>query len=104
GRRRRAGLFRAVLPCLSLIALGKTAAQAQSLTPDLFNPTRGAFVAPQDLLLRPAAANLVDNPGDIDDPNAPAPSRIGQVPVYGLPAANGAADSGYDSLNRQRKP
>jgi hypothetical protein len=25
-----------------------------------------------------------------------APSRIGQIPSYGLPAANGAATSGYD--------
>ena len=33
----------------------------------------------------------------------PAPSRIGQIPKYGLPAASGAADSGYDSLNRKRK-
>ena len=33
----------------------------------------------------------------------PAPSRIGQIPTYGLPAANGAADSGFDSLNRTRK-
>ena len=32
-----------------------------------------------------------------------APSRIGQVPSYGLPAASGASDSGFDSLNRTRK-
>ena len=35
--------------------------------------------------------------------NKPAPSRIGQIPKYGLPAASGAADSGYNSLNRKRK-
>ena len=34
---------------------------------------------------------------------APAPSRIGQVPTYGLPAANGAAATGFDSLNRTRQ-
>jgi hypothetical protein len=33
-----------------------------------------------------------------------APSRIGRIPTYGLPAANGAKDSGYDSLNRKRRP
>ncbi len=32
----------------------------------------------------------------------PAPSRIGRMPTYGLPAANGAAVSGFDSLNRRR--
>ena len=31
------------------------------------------------------------------------PSRIGQIPTYGLPAANGAAGSGFNSLNRTRK-
>ena len=34
---------------------------------------------------------------------SPAPSRIGNIPTYGLPAASGASDSGYDSLNRTRK-
>ena len=37
------------------------------------------------------------------DKDTPAPSRIGQMPTYGLPAANGAAVSGFDSLNRTRK-
>ena len=32
-----------------------------------------------------------------------APSRIGQIPTYGLPAASGASDTGFDSLNRTRK-
>ena len=32
-----------------------------------------------------------------------APSRIGHIPTYGLPAASGAAASGYDSLNRARR-
>src|SRR6185437_6741116 len=33
----------------------------------------------------------------------PAPSRIGNIPKYGLPAASGAANAGFDSLNRTRK-
>ena len=33
----------------------------------------------------------------------PAPSRIGKVPNYGLPAASGATEAGYNSLNRKRK-
>ena len=36
-------------------------------------------------------------------PTRRAPSRIGQIPTYGLPAASGASESGYDSLNRKRK-
>jgi hypothetical protein len=99
------------LPCLLLAALTTTSARGQTVTPDLFNPVRGDFVAPQDLPLRKTATNL-DNAGDTPggDPNdkprgrdQPAPSRIGQIPTYGLPAANGAKDSGYDSLNRKRK-
>jgi hypothetical protein len=122
GHERRALFLRALLPCLALIALNETPASAQSLTPDLFNPTRGGFVAAQDLPLRPIGETTADNPTDPNreatprddntprgrnaprDRNAPAPSRIGQIPVYGLPAASGAGDAGFDSLNRKRKP
>jgi hypothetical protein len=104
-------MFRALLPCLALAALDATSAQAQTVTPNLFNPVRGGFVAQQDLPLRRTADNSGDNSGDAGgDPNdrqrgrdQPAPSRIGQIPTYGLPAANGAKESGYDSLNRKRK-
>ena len=46
-----------------------------------------------------------DAAGDarLRDKDAMAPSRIGNPPVYGLPAASGASASGYDSLNRTRK-
>jgi hypothetical protein len=44
GRRERAPLFRALLPCAALIALGGTSAHAQTLTPDLFRPVPGGFV------------------------------------------------------------
>ena len=37
------------------------------------------------------------------NPEAPAPSRIGQIPQYGLPAASGASDTGFDSLNRTKQ-
>ena len=104
----RAMMLRALLPCLVLITSGVRCVQAQTLTPDLFNPQRGAFVSPQDLPLRRIAGTAPDGVSDPDDAaprpaDAPAPSRIGQVPAYGLPAANGAADSGFDSLNRTRK-
>ena len=113
GREKRGKLFRALLPCLVLAALDMTSAQAQTVTPDLFNPVRGSSVAPQDNPLRKTADNKIsDDTGDTPggDPNdrqrgrtPPAPSRIGQIPTYGLPAANGAKESGYDSLNRKRK-
>jgi hypothetical protein len=112
GRKSRGNLFRALLPCLALAALDTTSARAQTVTPDLFNPVRGGFVSPQDLPLRRTGNNTADNSADAEgDPgdrqrgrNRPAPSRIGQIPTYGLPAASGAKESGYDSLNRKRKP
>ena len=108
GREKRGKLFRVLLPCLALAALDTTSAQAQTVTPDLFNPVRGGFVSPRDLPPRKSADNAGDAEGDPSDRqrgrNAPAPSRIGQIPTYGLPAASGAKESGYDSLNRKRKP
>ncbi len=113
GRRKRAVTLRASLACLALINLAPIAfdaagAQAQSITPDLFRPVKGDFVSPQDLPLRKIAVggDPNDSTGDdqpLDPDRRPAPSRIGQVPQYGLPAASGASDSGYDSLNRTRQ-
>lgn len=114
GRSKRAQFLRAALPCLLLTALESAPAAAQSLTPDLFNPSRGGFVAPDALPMRRTAgvrqapSDAIPQPPDPnDDPrkksDAPAASRIGQVPTYGLPAANGASSSGYDSLNRTRQ-
>ena len=109
GRRRRARLLRALLPCLALIALDEVPAQAQTVTPDLFRPERDGFVRPQDLPLRrvsdntPGATDPADPDGKLRDKDKPAPSRIGQIPTYGLPAANGASGTGFDSLNRTRK-
>jgi len=74
-------------------------------------------VAPDNVALRQLAAGRSSaglDPDATPDPDAtldrhqrrheqPAESRIGKIPTYGLPAANGAADSGYDSLNRKRK-
>jgi hypothetical protein len=109
GRRKRVSLLRALLPCLALIALKTTAAQAQTLTPDMLRPVPGGFVTPDESPLRKTSDQTVDKTGDaaddarLRDKDTPAPSRIGQIPTYGLPAANGAADSGFDSLNRTRK-
>lgn len=107
GRNSRARLVRAAWPCLALIALGSPLAQAQTVTPDLFSPTRASRVTNPDSPLRRTAAETSDplNAPKLQDniESKPAPSRIGQIPKYGLPAASGASESGYDSLNRKRK-
>jgi hypothetical protein len=113
GRRKRATTLRALLACLALIALQDGPAQAQTLTSDMLRPVPGGFVSPQDSPLRKTSDNTGVDPTDSAiDPayderlrgkDTRAPSRIGQVPAYGLPAASGASDSGFDSLNRKRK-
>jgi hypothetical protein len=108
GRRKRAFALRALLPCLALIAFDESWAQAQTLTPDLLRPVRDGFVSPQDSPLR-RTSDSNDKTGDsandasLRDKDTPAPSRIGNIPTYGLPAASGASGSGFDSLNRTRK-
>jgi hypothetical protein len=95
------------LPCLALLALRPGPAHAQALTPALFNPERGGFVAPQDRPLQRTAGDATDATAGDFSPRArnnAAPSRIGRMPSYGSPAASGAADTGFDSLNRKRKP
>jgi hypothetical protein len=113
----RVGFVGAALRCLALgllaLVLPAEAARAQTLTPDLFRPARDGFFSPQNSGLRRTAGMTDDTPPDLNaDPNSEpklrpsdtkAPSRIGRIPTYGLPAASGAAETGYDSLNRTRK-
>src|SRR4030081_3727258 len=96
GRRQRARFLRALSSCLVLIGLDQTAA-AQTMTGDLMNPVRDGFLLPQDSPLR----KIGDLPTGATD--LIAPSRIGQIPTYGVPAASGASDIGYDSLNRRHR-
>jgi hypothetical protein len=107
GRHKRASMFRALLPCLVLIAADGTPARAQTVTPDLFSPVPDASVAPPNSPLRKTGTGIptADAADDarLRDKDKPAPSRIGAIPTYGLPAANGAKESGFDSLNRTRK-
>jgi hypothetical protein len=83
--------------------------RAQSLTPDLFRPERDGFLQPQNSPLRRTAgiddASPPDPKSDIrqSDRGLKGTSRTSEMPTYGLPAASGAADTGYDSLNRTRK-
>jgi hypothetical protein len=100
--------LRALLPCLALVGFDETLSHAQTLTPELFSPARDGFVSPQLSPLR-RTSEASDRTGDASNDarlsirDRPAPSRIGQIPTYGLPAASGASSSGYDSLNRTRK-
>src|SRR5450631_3612887 len=110
GRRRRAITLRALWPCLgpilALTAFDAAFAQGQTLTPELLRPVRDAFVSPQDSPLRRTADNNAGDSADEWRPSArdtPAPSRIGNIPAYGLAAASGASTSGFDSLNRTRR-
>jgi hypothetical protein len=97
---------RALLPCLVLIAFAGSPARAQTLTPEMLRPERDGFVLPQDSPLRRTADDRTSdaaNDARLRDKDTPAPSRIGNIPTYGLAPASGAADSGFDSLNRTRK-
>jgi hypothetical protein len=111
--------MRSAFACVALIVLDESAARAQTVTSDLFSPKRTTQTAPDNLALRqisgtPSSAVLDPNATLTPnfDPDAdprkrkadqPAESRIGKVPTYGLPAASGAKESGYDSLGRKRK-
>jgi len=69
----------------------------------MLRPVRGGFVTPQDSLLRATSDRTGEGlPDPASDPRLRNP-RVGRIPTYGLPAAHGASDSGYDSLNRKRK-
>src|SRR4029077_10814071 len=92
GRFGRVIILRAALPCLALICLSRTVAHAQTVTPDLFSPTRSSQILAPDSPLRRTAAETNDPLNDRRlrdaDKEKPAPSRIGQIPRYGLPAAS----------------
>jgi hypothetical protein len=109
-RIRRGSFVRVALPCLALIPaliVATGSAEAQTVTPDLFSPTRQSQLTNPDSPLRRTAADGNDplNGMKLPDPDQDrrrTKTQLGQIPTYGLPAANGAATSGYDSLNRKR--
>jgi len=108
----RALIFRAAFACLVLVAASGEKAEAQAVTPDLFSPSRATQIAPGNLAPRPIGTTLSVDPNATPDSSAaprrrvaeqPASSPAGNAPANGLPAANGASDTGYDSLNRTRR-
>ena len=100
----RAGLLFA---CGATAGAGATSAQAQMMS-DLLSPNPGQFARMPDGTSRgggfgaPAGTFGASTPGSDARANTMASSRIGQIPTYGVPAASGAADDGYDSLGRKR--
>lgn len=65
----------------------------------MMSPVRDGFAPADQSLLR----RTFDTSPDDGSNTAKAPSRIGAIPTYGVPAASGASDTGYDSLGRKRK-
>jgi hypothetical protein len=85
---------------LVMVLLAATRAEAQTLTADMLAPNQGGFAPAAQSPLRRTAGNEDDRLGELR--TAKAPSRIGKLPVYTAPAASGAFETGFDSLNRKR--
>jgi hypothetical protein len=95
---------RLALACGATIAAGVAPAHAQMLS-DLLSPNPGQFAQMPDGSPRKADRTEPTSSFGISIPDrdAKASSRIGQIPTYGIPAASGASDDGFDSLGRKRK-
>lgn len=106
-RRERKSPARSLPAGLLLVALLGADAGAQTLTPDMFSPGRDSFSGQNRPLRR--IGDVADDAYNVDQNGLrrrreePAPSRIGRVPTFVVPAAAGAAGIGFDSRNR-RKP
>src|SRR3569833_2947750 len=109
GRGAHAPILRLRLARLALATTGLIAgfAPVAAQTIDVLSPVRDGFLTPQQSPLRRTAAagdtdDAVPSPSLPDPNNAPrsrsndskAPSRNGQVPTYGLPAARETSGSG----------
>lgn len=98
-----------VLPaCLVLAALSVVPVHAQTLTSNMLTPARDGYAPLDQSPLRKTSDNKTSSDATADsedkkNKDTKAPSRIGNTPIYGNPPASGAADSGFDSLNRTRK-
>jgi hypothetical protein len=83
------------------MAMLATEAFPQTLTPDLLRPERDGFSGRNRPLQRSTTAPETGTTAASAD--SPAPSRIGRIPKYEVPAGSGAAGFGYDSLGRKKK-
>ena len=90
--------------CLVLILAQSTSLSAQTLTPDMMNPSQGGFARPdQSLLRRTPGYGATDDTAQSNVPRTRTAQRGGLAPLSESPAASGASDTGFDSLNRTRK-
>ena len=101
-RQRRRSVARSLPAGLALMAMLATEAFPQTLSSDLLRPERDGFSGQNRPLLR-----TTRDTGTTDttaaNADSPAPSRIGRIPKYEVPAGSGAAGFGYDSLGRKKK-
>ncbi len=105
GRIRRLAWRSRAAAGLWLLAAAAVPASAQ--TTDMLRPVPDGFLLPQDSPLRRIATSELPAPPAparaVQSPGGAAASRVSLGPLAGLSAASGAADSGYDSLNRTRR-
>jgi hypothetical protein len=91
-----------------LLVFASLPAQAQTPPAQLLRPGRDGLLDPQPTPLRGISDRMetyseTQDSGTSARADPPAPSRIGQIPSYDIAAGSGAADTGFDSLNRARK-
>jgi hypothetical protein len=90
---------------LSLLAAD---ASSQTLTPDMLRPERDGFqgqIRPLRRFGEPArGGNNTDQGAPQLRRDEPAPSRVGRIPRFEIPAASGASRTGFDSQNRRKPP
>lgn len=105
-RWRRAGAALAAAVACLVVA---TMARAQSASDFLLNPVAenvspevNRFGKPVPTSSKVFALASPQQPSTQND-DAPAPSRVGRIPEYGLRSASGAGETGYDSRNLKRK-
>jgi hypothetical protein len=106
-RRERKCSARGLSAALLLGTLMATDASAQTLTSDLLRGERDGYRGSARPLQRTTDTTRDQNATDGTTrgarTDAPAPSRIGNIPKFEAPAAAGASGMGYDSLNRKKK-
>ena len=79
GRTSCALSFGAALGCLWLAVFDPSPARAQTLTADLFNPRRGAFVPTQQLPFRKIGDDPADDSADASGPAPDLSQPLGQA-------------------------
>ena len=100
--RNRARATGAVSACLCLALAAPSPVFAQALTSDLLAPVPGGFVQPENLPSRRPGNSVLQS--RTLQTSLLSPQRQDQsIITPPVPAASGAAGSGYDALNRKRQ-